>query len=192
MNLLLAFSPFVAFVVLERLVGVAAGLATAAAVSLALVLRDAFGTGRHVKLLELGSLALFGGLAALAAFSVQGPAAWSVLSVRLWVDVGLCVIVLASIVAGRPFTLPYAKERVAAEVWGSERFMRTNKILSMAWLLAFVVIVLADLLMLYAPGVPLAVGIGLTVVALGSAFKFSRWYPDRLARSASEVARVSR
>ena len=39
--------------------------------------------------------------------------------------------------------------------------------------------VLADLLMLYVPGVPKSVGILVTVAALYAAIKFTAWYPER-------------
>ena len=96
------------------------------------------------------------------------------LAVRLWVDVGLCAIVLGSLLVGRPFTLAYAKERVAPEHWTSDRFRHVNRNLSLAWLLAFVMLVLADLLMLYVPQVPLAVGVAITAASLAAALRYSR------------------
>jgi len=183
MNLLIGFSPFIAFVVLEHFFGVATGLAAAALMSLGIVLRDALMSGRHVKLLEVGSLLLFGFLGALA---FATGADWSVLKVRLWVDLGLCAIVLASVVAKRPFTLPYAKERVSPEIWSSERFLRVNQTLTLAWVGAFIVIVLADLVMLYIPAVPLSLGIAITIASLVAALKFSGWYPARATRDPQE------
>lgn len=55
-----------------------------------------------------------------------------------------------------------------------------NKVISGAWALAFAVIVAADLVMVLQPGLPLAVGIAISVAALVAAFRFSRWYPDHL------------
>src|SRR5262249_33501701 len=128
------------------------GLGAAALLSLGFVARDALSPTRHVKLLEIGSALLFGGL---ALWAMSRGASWPVLAVRLWVDLGLCAIVLLSIVSRHPFTLAYAKERVSSEVATRPRFLRMNMVLSAAWLLAFMLIVLADLLMLYVPGVPL-------------------------------------
>ncbi len=182
MNVLIAFSPFVAFALLERFIGVAAALCAAAAISSILVVRDAASRGRRVKLLEVGSLALFGGLALLA---FATGAAWPVLQVRLWVDLGLCALILLSIAIGRPFTLAYGRERVSAEVATTERFARTHRIVSLAWLAAFIIIVLADAVMLYFPTVPLRIGIGVTIVSLVAAYKFSAWYPKRAAARSS-------
>ena len=181
MNLLLAFSPFLAFAVLEHFAGIAIGLVAAALLSAALVLRDLLKPGRQLKLLEVGSLLLFGGL---AGYALALGVSWSVLGVRLFVDIGLCTIVALSLLLGRPFTLPYAKEQAPAEVWDSPRFLRLNQVLTGVWLLAFGVIVAADALMLFMPGVPLGAGIAITVAALAGAFKFSETYAERVAARA--------
>ncbi|MDY0745254.1 hypothetical protein SNE35_12100 [Paucibacter sp. R3-3] len=179
-SLLLAFAPFIAFAGLERIAGIVPGLLAAAALSLALVVRDALTAGRHAKLLELGSAALFGGLAVCALGTDAGG--WSVLGVRLAVDIiGLCAIVAMSLLLNRPFTLPYARERVPEAVWATPRFLRANRVLSAVWLAAFAVLVAADALMLYVPALPLAVGVALSIAALVGAFKFSRWYPKHLS-----------
>jgi hypothetical protein len=62
MNMLLAFAPFIAFVVVERAVGVSAGLAAGAVVSAAMLVRDFLSPERRVKILEIGTFLLFGAL----------------------------------------------------------------------------------------------------------------------------------
>lgn len=177
MNLLLGFLPFLLFAALTHLLGVTSGLVVAAAASGLLVLRDL--RAGEPKLLEIGTLALFAGLAALAAAT---GANWSVLQVRLYVDIGLLAIVLLSLLLRRPFTLPYARQRVPQEVWALPRFLRTNMVISGAWALAFATIGAADLLMLLRPDLPLAVGITITVVAMVAALRFTSWYPDHLQK----------
>ena len=66
--------------------------------------------GESVKILEIGSLVLFGLLVRVYAGSAAPP--WTVATVRLAVDAGLLAIVLVSLAIGRPFTLQYARERV--------------------------------------------------------------------------------
>jgi hypothetical protein len=39
--------------------------------------------------------------------------------------------------------------------------------------------VIADLVMLYLPAVPLKVGIWVTILAIFGAFRFTSWYPER-------------
>jgi hypothetical protein len=68
--------------------------------------------GHSVKLLETGTLLLFGGLTLLQL--VMGEQ-WSIADVRLRVDAGLLLIVLLTMVLGRPFSLQYARERVTPE-----------------------------------------------------------------------------
>lgn len=177
MNLLLAFAPFIAFAVVDRLVGSVEGLVAGAAVSVALLLRDALTPGRSPKILEIGSAVLFAGLAAYALFAAPD---WSVMAVRLRVDVGLLAIVLVSLAIGKPFTLQYAKEGVDPQHWNSPVFLRTNRVITAVWALAFMVLVAADLLILYVPQVPHQVGIVATILALVAAFKFTSDYPRRV------------
>lgn len=87
---------------------------------------------------------------------------------------------------GRPFTLQYAREQVDRELWESTEFKRTNYVITAVWAAAFVVLVLADLILLYVPQLPPRVGIIATILALSDAIKFTGWYPSR---SKAEVAR---
>jgi hypothetical protein len=140
-----------------------------AVVSAGLRLRDCIG-GRTAKVLEIGAAILFGGL---ALYALLGRPAWSVIGVRLAVDTGLLVIVLASIVMGRPFTLQYAREQVAPEHWDTPEFVRANYVVA------------AELALLTLPGMSPRIGIVAIVLALIGAVKFTRWYPDRVkARTA--------
>ena len=182
MAILLAFAPFILFVIVERTIGVSAGLLAATAVSLALVAREALRKARSLKVLEVGTAVLFGGL---AAYTLLVGGAWSVFGVRLTVDAGLFLIVLISIAVGRPFTLPYAREQVPRELWERPQFIRTNYVVTAAWAAAFAVIVAADALLLYAPEVPAAVGIVTTVLALLAAIRFTTWYPKRVRAKAA-------
>jgi hypothetical protein len=61
------------------------------------------------KILEIGTAILFGGL---ALYAVLGGPVWSILGVRLRVDVGLFLMVLTTLIVGKPFTLQYAREQV--------------------------------------------------------------------------------
>jgi hypothetical protein len=47
------------------------------------------------------------------------------------------------------------------------------------WALTFASVVAADLMMIYAPTVPIRVGIVVTIVALYGAYRFTGWYPKR-------------
>jgi len=176
MGILLAFAPFIVFVIVERLFGVSAGLAAGVVVSAVMLLRDWLTPGRTVKILEVGTVILFGGL---TIYALMADVNWSIAAVRLRVDAGLLVIVLASIALRRPFTLQYAKEEVARDLWQTSRFVHVNYMITTVWAAAFAVMVIADLVMTYATTLPHSVGIVGTIVALYAAVKFTAWYPER-------------
>jgi hypothetical protein len=183
MGIMLAFAPFIAFALVDRLTGPTEGLVAGAAISAALLIRDWLTPGRSPKLLEMGTAVLFG---ALAAYALVGDPAWSIVGVRLRVDLGLLLIVLASMALGRPFTLQYAREQVAPEFWNSPQFLRTNYVITAAWALAFFVLVIAELLLLYVPDLPQRISIIMMIVALVGAVKFTGWYPERAAAGRGE------
>jgi len=182
MGILLAFAPFISFAVIDRLIGSNEGLIAGAAVSLVLIARDALTPGRAAKILEVGTAILF---CALALYALIAHPAWSVIGVRLFVDAGLLLIVLASIALGRPFTLQYAREQVSAELQTSPVFLRTNYIISGAWAAAFAVMVAAELALLYVPNLPHRLGVLAIVAALVAAVKFTGWYPDHVRRQSA-------
>lgn len=177
MGILLAFAPFIVFALADRFVGATVALIAAALVSAALLARDWVTPGRAPKLLEIGTFVLFAGLAIYAA--AAGPA-WSVIGVRLCVDGGLLLIVLVSMAVGRPFTLQYAREQVAPELWNNPQFIRTNYVITSVWALAFAVMVVAELALLYVPDLPKRAGVIVIVLALVGAVKFTSWYPERV------------
>lgn len=176
MNILLAFAPFLAFAVLDRLVDATTGLLAGAAVAIALLARDALSRNKKVKVLEVGTAIFFGGL---AVYTLLAKPAWSIVGVRLCVDAGLLVIVLVSMAVRQPFTLQYAREGVAKELWDTPEFIRVNYVITAVWAVAFAIMVVADLVMLYLPNVPMRVGIWVTIAALYGAIKFTSWYPNR-------------
>jgi hypothetical protein len=137
MNILLSLSPFIAFFVLMRVVHPLAGLVGAFIVSLLLGVLQ-WRRGESVKVLEIGSLALFG---ALVFYTLVAAPEWTVATVRLAVDAGLFAIALVSLLVGRPFTLQYARESVPKEFWSSPLFLSTNRQITAAWTAAFAVMV---------------------------------------------------
>lgn len=180
MAILLSFSPFIVFAILMRTTTASIALFAGAAVALALVIREMIG-GKSIKVLEAGTAILFGALGAYVSLS---PAAWSILGVRLAVDAGLLAIVLISIAIRLPFTLQYAREQVSPEIAAMPMFLAINTTITWAWAAAFAVLVIADIIMLYVPDVPLWVGIALTVGALYGAIKFTKWYPEQMRAKA--------
>ena len=184
MDMLLSFSPFIVFALLAGRTPLPAALFSAAALSAALLLRERLRAPRRtLKLLEIGTALLFGGLGAWV-LATRGD--WRVAEVRLAVDIGLLLIVLFSIAIGQPFTLQYAREQVPPEVAALPQFRRINHVLTGVWALAFAVMAGADFVMARVPSVPLWVGIAITVAALAGAVRFTRWYPEHRRRLAQQ------
>ncbi len=182
MGILLAFAPFFVFVVLERTIGVTTGLTAAAVIAAILFIKDVF-SRKEIKVLDVGTLLLFGGL---ALYARTAHPVWSIIAVRLRVDIGLLLIVLASIAIRKPFTLQYAREQVAQEFWSSPDFLRINNVITAAWAAAFAVMVVAEAALLYVPAMPRRIGVWITVLAILAAIKFTSWYPERNKASSSE------
>jgi hypothetical protein len=121
-------------------------------------------------------------------YAVLFAPAWSIITVRLCVDSGLLLVVLFSIAVRRPFTLQCAREQVAAELWNSPVFVRTNYVITVVWALVFVIMVIADLVLLYVPALPPRFGIIATILALVGAIKFTGWYPERAKENVKATA----
>ena len=109
MNILLGFAPYIAFFLVMQAVSIGAGLWAALIVAVLIVGRNWRRSG-SLKVLEAGTVLLF---AILVIFTAAGHWKWTVMAVRLAVDAGLLAIVIVSLAIGRPFTLQYARERVA-------------------------------------------------------------------------------
>jgi hypothetical protein len=176
MNLLLAFSPFIAFALLDRCVDATFGLIAGTCVAAGLLARDVLSKDRKIKILEIGTVVLFG---ALAAYSILVKVDWTIVGVRLCVDAGLLTVVLVSMVVRQPFTLEYAREEVPKEFWSQPKFIQTNYVITAVWAAAFAIMVGADVVMLYVPAVPIKVGIWVTILTLFGAYRFTAWYPER-------------
>ncbi|MGJ7507506.1 hypothetical protein [Variovorax sp. GT1P44] len=185
--MLMSFSPFIAFALLSRYLPVTAALLVGAAVAVALIVRDRVHHGRSVKILEVGTALLFGGL---ALFVLATGGAWSIVEVRFAVDAGLLLIVVISMLLRRPFTLQYARERVSPEVAALPQFAVVNYVLTGVWALAFLAMTMADFVMARMPAVPLWIGVAVTVAAIAGAAWFTGWYPERRRRQAEAAGRI--
>jgi hypothetical protein len=174
-GILLGLAPFVAFALLSRFVALSVSLWAAAAVSAMLVLRGKL-QGRSVKILEAGTFVLF---LLLGLYASMRSSAWDIPTVRSFIDSGLLLIILVSLLLRRPFTLQYAREEVAEALQTSPGFIRTNYVITAVWAAAMAVVVIADLAMHFVRGLPIAVEIVAAIVAISGALWFSKWYPHR-------------
>ena len=186
MSILLGLSPFIVFFVLMRLVSPLAGLAAAFALSVLLGFRQ-WRRGESLKVLEVGSLALFG---ILLLYTLIAAPEWTVATVRLAVDGGLLVIVLVSLAIGMPFTLQYARESVPKEFWTAPLFITTNRRITAAWAAAFAVMTAADAAAHYVEAIPVWIDVAASIAAFVGAVWFTRWYAALVRRRVRDAGRA--
>ncbi len=179
MAMLLAFSPFLAFLAGEHLLGIVPALCAGCVVAVALVVRERLRGAREVRVLEVGTAVLFGALALAAAFMTG--VAWSVGLVRLVVDGGLMLLVLGGVAVGKPFTLAFARAKVSPEQAATPGFLRICKQIAAAWAGAFGVLAIADLVLILQPAWPVAIPIAISAAGVFAALKFTQCWPARTA-----------
>jgi hypothetical protein len=173
MTIFLILVPYGAFAGLMLVSSAAVSLFTSAALCLAVVAYDILG-GRSIKMLGAGSAVLFaavGGYVTLVDSSLSTPV------VKLAVDAGVFAISVLSLAIGRPFTRQYALEIVDAETANLPGFLKANYIITSVWTLAFLMMMIANVLMVYVPNLPLWSGLAIAFAARNSAAYFSKWYP---------------
>jgi uncharacterized membrane protein len=139
LQLVVGFLPWIIFAVLGNrffLLGLVLALAAAA-----------FATGRQLlsrslKILDTVTLAFF----VLVAVGILGFR-WMILGtyMTLLVNLTLTAIAWGSLLAGTPFTIQYARERVAPELWHTPVFMRINQYITGVWGLDFFLSALVSL-----------------------------------------------
>lgn len=171
MRFLLAFLPFIAFAVVSSLGYPLAGLCLATAVAGGSLVHAATRPVRRFHVLDVGTFVLFAAVAAYTAWQGQSLA---ISVVRAIVDAGLCLVVLATVALGRPFTRDFAPPALAA----APGRQRVHQVTSLAWAVAFAVFVAADLALWR----DLLTARQVTFVIVGVAFatyRFSRWYVTR-------------
>jgi hypothetical protein len=167
--------PFVVTASLLAVTSAWISLFAGGAVALALVGVDLW-RGRTVKILGAGSVVVFAGLGCYLGLIERE---WSDFSVRLAIDVGMLAIALASIAIKMPFTMQYAREQVDAETIKEPGFLRVNYTLTWVWVGAMVLMLIADILMIYFPTLPLWVGLAALYAARNAAVYFTKWYSSR-------------
>ena len=174
MTIFLILAPFGSFALLMLVTSADIALFTSAAICLAVVGIDIV-RGRSVKMLGAGSVVVFSGIGAYVA--VVDPNL-SQSAVKLAVDVGVLAISLGSLMIRKPFVLQYALEEVDAETAKLPDFLKATTIITWAWAGACVLMIVGNVLTIYAPGLPLWSGLVIAFAARNSAAYFTTWYPQ--------------
>jgi hypothetical protein len=170
---LLILAPFGAFTFLMLMTSAIVSVFAAAATCLATVAIDV-ARSRSIKMLPAGSAVMFVGIGVY--LTLIDPALNTTV-VRLAVDIGVFTIALGSILIGRPFTLQYALESVPAETAGMPGFVQANYIITAAWTAATLLMMAANIALIYVPGLPIWSSLAVAFAARYSAIYFTKWYP---------------
>lgn len=103
---------------------------------------------------------------------------WIIQNADIISNGSLTLIVLISILVGKPFTLQYARELVPAEKWNNRVFIQINYLLSFIWLGMFLLGLCISLFRQYNPGYThwLFDIFSYVPIILGS--WISSWFPD--------------
>jgi hypothetical protein len=174
MTIFLILAPYANFSLLMLMTSATASLFASAAICLMVIAHDIHG-GRSIKMLGAGSAILF---AALGGYLALVDSSLSTSAVKLAVDAGVLAISLTSLAIRQPFTLQYAREAVDAETAQLPGFLTANYIITAAWTSAFLAMMIANILMMYVPGLPLWSGLLIAFAARNSAAYFTKWYPQ--------------
>ncbi|BAL75657.1 hypothetical protein [Bradyrhizobium cosmicum] len=174
MAIFLILAPYAAYSFLMLVTSATASVFAAAAICLATIAIDV-ARGRSVKILAAGSAIVF---AAIGLTLALVDPALGTLGVKLSVDIGIVVISLGSMLVRRPFTLQYAVEAVPAETAAMPGFLTANYIITGAWTAAALLMMAANIVLLYFPGLPVWSGLAVAFAARNSAIYFTKWYPE--------------
>ncbi len=138
--------------------------------------------GGTPKLLEYADVVYFAGLAVLVAFASPGTRSW----LELWggevANVAVFAIAFGSVLLRMPFTLQYAREDVAEELWHEPEFLRVNYLITWVWVVAFAIEALSGYIgdaVLHDPN-NIWTGWIIQTLPLIIAAQFTIWYPNRL------------
>lgn len=173
MGLLVGFLPWILFAVLRAMDQLAPALLVALACSVYTV------ASKRAKVLDWTSLAFFSALAVLVlVLGHKSLLPWtSTLS-----NGTLALMAWGGLLAGRPFTVAYAKEHVPPELWGSPGFRAVNRHITAVWALSFTVQAVSALLLFEGrttTWVDEALSIAAIVVALQFTSRYPAWYRAR-------------
>ncbi|MBR0880022.1 hypothetical protein ABIF65_004748 [Bradyrhizobium japonicum] len=174
MAIFLILAPYGAYTFLMLVTSATSSVFAASAICLATITVDVV-RGRSVKILAMGSAIVF---AAIGLYLALIDPKLGTLGVKLSVDIGIFVISLGSMLVRHPFTLQYAVETVPAETAAMPGFLTANYVITGAWTAAALLMMAANIVLLYVPGLPLWSGLAVAFAARNSSIYFTKWYPE--------------
>ena len=180
LKLLVAFAPWLAFLFIahDTPLRVKLGLVVA------LVLSVAMGVARlHRGIILWVGLAFF----AAATVAVVGfEDAWTLRHMGVLANGALASGAWLTILAGKPFTLDYAKEHADPSLWKTPQFVRSNTVIAAAWATTFTINSAVAFVKMRQIGVSDLVCEIFSYCLLVGTAAFTVWYPAHLRRTRTE------
>jgi hypothetical protein len=176
-KLLMAFAPWLAFLVIahDTLYRVKLGLIVA------LVLSIVMGVARLHRGIILWVGLVFFGCATVAVVAMEDM--WTLRHMGVLANGALAAGAWLTILVGKPFTLDYAREHTDPSLWDDPRFLRSNSIITSVWAATFTLNAgLAFAKMAHAGLSDLTYEVISYALLVGTAL-FTTWYPAHLRRS---------
>lgn len=137
-GIFLAFIPWIAFSIIANHDSLVA--AAIVALGAAIVIAAPATLAGRPKIIEIGAVATFAVFTVLALVADPAEGDWLTNYARAVAAAVLAAIALGSLL-WTPFTEQYAREQVPREYWGSERFRRVNRELTLMWGLVFAALI---------------------------------------------------
>ena len=135
-----------------------------------------------LRLLDVGSLALFALLALVRGFLDPNL---SLAGVRFIAALGLLLVLAIPLIFKKPFSVDYARLDPKEAGWRPELFLRVNYRVSSVWVGALALMALADGAVTFNSNLPLYASIAVSVLALAFAITFTLRYPALAAKRAA-------
>jgi hypothetical protein len=182
LKLLLAFSPWLAFLLIahDNLFRLQLGLGVALALSVILGL-----TGIHRGVILWAGLIFFT-LASIAVIGFQNL--WTIRHMGVLASGMLATATWFSLLIRKPFTLDYARAHTDPSLWNDPLFLRTNDILTAAWGTIFTLNVLLAFGKMQAVLLEPWQYETITYVLMVGCAIFTSWYPSRVRSHAACTA----
>jgi hypothetical protein len=136
--------------------------------------------GISVHSLEVFGMAFFAILAVVGLTASAGTIGWLELWAGELTNVALALFACATLIARKPFTVAYAKERAPQEYWDSALFLHINYAISAVWAAAFTVSAIVGFIgdVVLHDSNNFWTGWVLQIAAVFFAVAFTEFYPD--------------
>lgn len=176
---ILSFAPWIAIWILGGNNHMRVAGAVALIASVALIAWE-YLSGLRPKSLDWGTLAI---IAVLFVVAMVASQSWSNKWFVAVANGALFLLMLGTIVVGRPFAADYGKESAPPEVWNTPAFRKATWGISLVWTIAVGAMTVGSLVSAIHPQTEVWSTWVVTVAALIIAITFQHWYPDQVARS---------